>query len=102
QVFVTTKFSAGRRDPEAELERSLERLGLETVDLYLVHTPRGGPRRAWPAMESAHERRLARSIGVSNFSTAEIERLLPAAGVKPAVNQVQFSPFRYRRRLLES
>lgn len=102
RVFVTTKFDAARRDPEAELERSLERLGLDAVDLYLVHTPRGGPRRAWPAMERALERRLTRSIGISNFGAAEVDRLLAVATVRPAVNQVQFSPFRYRRRLLQA
>jgi diketogulonate reductase-like aldo/keto reductase len=101
QFFVTTKFATGRGDAEAELERSLERLGLDAVDLYLVHNPRGGPRRAWPAMERALERGLTRSIGISNFNLDEVGRLLAAAEVKPAVNQVQFSPFRYRRRLLE-
>jgi len=102
QVFVTTKLASDREDPEAELERSLERLGLDAVDLYLVHTPRGGPRRAWPGMERALERGLTRSIGISNFSAGEVEDLLGAAVVPPAVNQVQFSPFRYRRRLLEA
>jgi diketogulonate reductase-like aldo/keto reductase len=101
EVFVTTKFDTSRVDPETELERSLERLGLDHVDLYLVHTPRGGPRRAWPAMERALERGLTRSIGISNFSVAEVDPLLAIASVKPAVNQVQFSPFRYRRLLLE-
>jgi 2,5-diketo-D-gluconate reductase A len=101
EVFVTTKFATGRDDPESELEHSLERLGLDAVDLYLVHTPRGGPRRAWPAMERTLERGLTRSIGISNFSLAELEALLAGATVKPAVNQVQFSPFCYRRLLLE-
>lgn len=101
EVFVTTKFATGRADPVAELEASLERLGVDAVDLYLVHNPRGGPRRAWPAMERAIEAGLARSIGISNFSLDELDRLLAVANVKPAVNQVQFSPFRYRRLLLE-
>jgi diketogulonate reductase-like aldo/keto reductase len=100
-VFVTTKFATGRGDAAAELERSLERLGIDAVDLYLVHNPRGGPGRAWPAMERALERRLTRSIGISNFCLDEVDRLLATAEVKPAVNQVQFNPFRYRRRLLE-
>jgi diketogulonate reductase-like aldo/keto reductase len=101
EVFVTTKFATGRGDAAAELERSLERLGLDAVDLYLVHNPRGGPAHAWPAMERALERGLTRSIGISNFSLDEVDRLLAAADVEPAVNQVQFNPFRYRRRLLE-
>ena len=102
EVFVTTKFAAHSDDPAAELERSLERLGLDAVDLYLVHTPRGGPRRAWPGMERALERGLTRSIGISNFSAGEVDDLLGTAAVPPAVNQVQFNPFRYRRGLLEA
>lgn len=101
EVFVTTKFDAARSDPVLELERSLERLGADHVDLYLVHTPRGGPRRAWSGMEASFERGMTRSIGVSNFGVADLERLLPVAGVRPAVDQVQFSPFAYRRQLLE-
>src|SRR5881392_1252731 len=67
QVFIATKFYPGSTDPEAEAEQSLRRLGLEQVDLYIVHWPQGGPTWAWPGMERAHERGLARSIGVSNF-----------------------------------
>src|SRR5919112_4751145 len=53
EVFVTTKFNPGLSDPVAELEHSLERLGFDQVDLYLVHNPQGGPTRAWPGMEQA-------------------------------------------------
>src|SRR6476619_4689566 len=70
EVFVATKFYPGSKDPEAEAEQSLRRLGLEQVDLYLIHWPRGGPNWAWPGMERAHERGFARSIGVSNFDVA--------------------------------
>src|SRR5579884_3831568 len=51
EVFITTKFDPTRSDPVGEAERSLERLGVDFVDLYLVHSPRGGALRAWPAME---------------------------------------------------
>src|SRR5262245_35910907 len=51
EVWVTTKFYPRSRDPEAEAEGSLRRLGLEQLDLYLVHWPGGGPTRAWPGME---------------------------------------------------
>src|SRR4051794_9099748 len=100
EVFVTTKFYPGSKDPVAEAERSLERLGLEQVDLYIIHWPQGGPTWAWPGMEGARERGYARSIGVSNFSVGELDELLAIAEVQPAVNQVQFSPLKYRRRLL--
>src|SRR6266850_2730658 len=56
EVFITTKFLPGRPDAEAEAQRSLERLGVEQVDLYIVHWPQGEPTRAWPGMERAHER----------------------------------------------
>lgn len=102
QVFVTTKFYPGSEDPEAEAEQSLRRLGLEQVDLYVIHWPQSGPTWAWPGMERAHERGLARSIGVSNFDVAELDAVLARAAVPPVVDQVQFSAFKYRRALLEA
>jgi diketogulonate reductase-like aldo/keto reductase len=101
-VFVTTKFYPGHEDPEAEAQRSLERLGLDYVDLYIIHWPQGGPTWAWDGMQRAREAGYARSIGVSNFSVAELEELLGVADVPPAVNQVQFSPFEFRRGLLDA
>jgi diketogulonate reductase-like aldo/keto reductase len=102
QVFITTKFNPSRRDPVAEVEHSLERLGLERVDLYIVHWPQGGPTWAWPGMERAQELGYARSIGVSNFNAAELQQLLAVASVAPVVNQAQFSPYEYRQRLLDA
>jgi diketogulonate reductase-like aldo/keto reductase len=102
EVFVTTKFYPGRDDAEAEAKRSLERLGVEYVDLYIIHWPQGGATWAWDGMQRAHERGFARSIGVSNFSVAELDELLAVAEIRPVINQVQFNPFAYRRRLLEA
>jgi diketogulonate reductase-like aldo/keto reductase len=103
EVFVTTKFypRSKSRDAEAEAERSLERLGLDYVDLYIIHWPEGGPAWAWDGMQRAHEQGYARSIGVSNFSVAEIDELRASADVPPSVDQVQFSPFEFRRGLWE-
>jgi len=101
EVFVTTKFYPAQKDPAAEAERSLERLGLDHVDLYIVHWPQGGPTWAWPGMERARELGHARSIGISNFSAAQVDELLSAASVPPVVNQVQLSPYEYRRALLD-
>ena len=101
EVFITTKFYPNRKDPEAEVQRSLERLGVDQVDLYIIHWPGGGPRWAWPGMERARERGFARSIGVSNFSLAELDQLLSDVKTPPVINQVQFSPFEFRRRLLQ-
>jgi 2,5-diketo-D-gluconate reductase A len=102
QVFVTTKFFPARKDPLAEVERSLRRLGVDYVDLYIIHWPEGGPTWAWPGMEQARELGYARSIGVSNFGVEELCQLLPTATVPPVVDQVQFSPYAYRKALLDS
>lgn len=101
QVFITTKFNPGRRDPVVEVERSLQRLGLDYVDLYLVHWPQRGATWAWPGMERARELGRARSIGVSNFDVGELGEVLAAAKSPPVVNQVLLSPFHYRRALLD-
>src|SRR5919199_2581024 len=104
EVFVATKFypRASSGNPVAELEGSLTRLGLDQVDLYLIHWPEGGPTWAWPGMEQALERGLARSIGISNFNVREMEELLAEASARPVVNQIQFSPFKFRRALLDA
>lgn len=102
EVFLTTKFCPDYRDPEVEVRRSLERLGVERVDLYIVHYPQGGATWAWPGMEAAKTAGYARSIGVSNFSAAQLEEVASIATIPPVVNQVQFSPFEMRARLLEA
>lgn len=102
EVFITTKFYPGSRDPAAEAQRSLRRLGVDQLDLYIVHWPRRGPTWAWPGMEEAQKQGFARSIGVSNFSVEELDQVMGAAGIAPVVNQVQFSPFEYRRELLSA
>jgi diketogulonate reductase-like aldo/keto reductase len=101
-VFLTTKFYPGSRDPEAELQRSLERLGVDSVDLYIVHWPQGGPTWAWDGMQQAHARGYTRSIGVSNFGASDLEAVLEVADVPPVINQIQFSPFEFRRTLLQA
>jgi diketogulonate reductase-like aldo/keto reductase len=102
EIFVTTKFYPARKDPEAEAQRSLERLGVDYVDLYIIHWPQGGPTWAWDGMQRAKERGYARSIGISNFSAEELDEVLGVADTPPVVNQVQFSPFEYRHGLLEA
>ena len=102
QVFITTKFNPSRKDPGAEAKHSLQRLGTDYVDLYLVHWPQGGATRAWSGMERARELGYARSIGVSNFGVRELDQVLAAATIPPVVDQVQFSPFEYRGGLLQA
>jgi 2,5-diketo-D-gluconate reductase A len=101
EVFITTKFYPGGEDPVAEAEQSLRRLGVDYVDLYIIHWPQGGPTWAWPGMERAKEMGYTRSIGVSNFNVGELEQVMAVATDPPVVDQVQFSPFEYRRKLLE-
>jgi 2,5-diketo-D-gluconate reductase A len=102
EVFITTKFHPGRRDPLREAAYSIEQLGVDYVDLYLVHWPAGGAAWAWPGMEAALARSYARAIGVSNFDTDELDELIARATVAPVVDQVQFNPSAYRKALLDA
>ena len=99
-VFITTKFYPGSKDPVREIEASLQRLRLDYVDLYLVHWPQGGPTWAWPQMEQAKNRGYARSIGVSNFSIVELEQIFAVATDVPVANQINLNPFSYRKDLV--
>ena len=102
EVFVATKFYPVKDDPEAEAQRSLERLGVDQVDLYIIHWPQGGATWAWDGMQRAQQAGYAKSIGVSNFNVAELDELLGIAEARPVVNQVQFSPLKFRRALLDA
>jgi diketogulonate reductase-like aldo/keto reductase len=102
EVFITTKFHPGRRDPLRESACSSEQLGVDYIDLYLVHWPGGGATWAWSGMEAARARSYARSIGVSNFDPDELDQLVAGAMLPPVVDQVQFNPSAYRKGLLEA
>jgi diketogulonate reductase-like aldo/keto reductase len=101
-VFVTTKLMPGRLSAARELDKSLTRLGLEYVDLYLIHWPLPlANARMWRQLQSLQASGRARTIGVSNFGRNRLANLIASTACVPAVNQVQFSPYHYRRRLLE-
>src|SRR5205823_1813480 len=102
ELFVTTKFYPQLSDPLAEIAASVERLGVDYVDLYLVHWPRGGATWAWQGMELAQQHGYARSIGISNFDVRQVDELAATASIAPVVNQVEFNPFAYREALLEA
>jgi 2,5-diketo-D-gluconate reductase A len=95
-VFVTTKLwihQPGEANARRALEQSLERLGLDHVDLYLIHQPFGDVYSFWRAMEQARADGLARSIGVSNFYPDRLVDLIENNEVVPAVNQIETHPY---------
>jgi 2,5-diketo-D-gluconate reductase A len=98
EVFVTTKLwnsDHGRGSAHRAFDRSLDRLGFDYVDLYLIHWPAPGRRlyvETWAALIELKAAGRARSIGVSNFEIEHLERVVDATGVAPAVNQVELHP----------
>jgi len=94
EVFVTTKLPPDRAGKELEtLQESLELLGTDYVDLWLIHWPpaQGPGHDIWSAFAQARAQGLARDIGVSNYSLDQLDELI-ASGPKPAVNQIRWSP----------
>ncbi len=104
EVFVTTKLPQGNAGRErATLEESLAALGLDYVDLWLIHWPPGGRARpdVWEQLLELQADGLARDVGVSNYALAQIDELERATGRLPAVNQVEWSPGLFDRDVLE-
>jgi diketogulonate reductase-like aldo/keto reductase len=101
EVFVTTKLIPAREDPAGALRESLDRLGFDYVDLYLIHWPRGDFVAQWQELETLRAQGLARDIGVSNFGRRELDALVKAGAQVPAVNQCHVSPLRHDLALLE-
>jgi diketogulonate reductase-like aldo/keto reductase len=103
-VFVTTKLPQGNAGRErATLEESLEALGLDYVDLWLIHWPPGGRARpdVWERLLELQAEGLAREVGVSNYSLGQIDELEQATRRLPAVNQVEWSPALFDREVLD-
>ncbi|MDQ1641870.1 MAG: 2,5-diketo-D-gluconate reductase [Actinomycetota bacterium] len=104
EVFVTTKIppnDVGRADKT--LAESLDKLGLTSLDLWLIHWPGGDGADVdlWNAMVDAQKQGLVTDIGVSNYSLAQIDALREATGVTPAVNQIEWSPLLFDRAVLD-
>lgn len=95
-LFITTKLwtqDARFERVKPALEKSLAKLGLDYLDLYLIHQPFGDIHGAWRAMEELHQEGLIRAIGVSNFHPDRVMDLIVANTVVPAVNQIELHPF---------
>lgn len=96
ELFVTTKLwiqDAGEQNARPAFETSLERLGLDYLDLYLIHQPFGDYYGSWRAMEKLNHEGVARAIGVSNFYPDRLIDLIEHNEIVPAVNQVETHPF---------
>ncbi|WP_194394586.1 aldo/keto reductase [Klebsiella variicola] len=96
ELFVTTKLwlqGASYEGAKAQFERSLNRLQLDYVDLYLIHQPYGDVHGAWRAMEELHRAGKIRAIGVSNFHPDRLADLMAFNSVIPAINQIEVNPF---------
>ncbi len=103
ELFVTTKLDGpamGLGSARGGLARSLRRLGLDYVDLFLVHWPRSSRiHKTWAEMEALQRSSLTRAIGVSNYDVRHLEQLATTATIPPAVNQVKLNPLTQRREL---
>lgn len=97
-IYITSKLMHNRsyEDTLKDLKASLKRAGLEYFDLYLLHSPIGGPairKELWRALVDAKKAGLARSIGVSNFGAKHIQEMVDAGVELPVVNQIDLHPF---------
>ena len=97
ELFVTTKLWIQARPGEEVVKRafdaSLQRLGLDYLDLYLIHQPFGDYYSAWRAMQDLHAQSVIKAIGVSNFYPDRLVDLIERNEVTPAVNQIETHPF---------
>jgi 2,5-diketo-D-gluconate reductase A len=98
ELFVTTKLwndAHGRDAARTAFDRSMERLGLEYVDLYLIHWPAPANDRyveTWEALLALQQEGRVRAVGVSNFRVVDLERIIAETGVSPALNQIELHP----------
>ena len=96
QLFVTSKLwvqDTGYQNTLAAIEKSLRRLQLDYLDLYLIHQPYGDVHGSWRAMEEAHKAGKLRAIGVSNFQPDRLMDIIAFNEIAPAVNQIEINPF---------
>lgn len=105
EVFVTTKLwvqDYGYEAAKKAIDVSLAKLGLEYVDLYLIHQPVGDALSAWKAVEEAYEEGKLRAIGVANFYPARLADFCETVRIRPMVDQVELHPFFQQEKALET
>lgn len=96
EIFVTTKLwvqDAGYEQTQAAIQVSLTRLGLDYIDLYLIHQPLGDVYGSWRAMEAAYQDGQLKALGVANFENDRLQDLIMHNEVKPTVDQIELHPF---------
>lgn len=104
ELFITTKVwdsDQGYDSTLAAFDKSLKKLKLDYIDLYLIHWPARKRQETWKALEYLYSEGKARAIGVSNFTIRHLQELLETASTIPVVNQVELSPFLYQKELMD-
>ena len=104
QLFITSKLwveDAGYERAKVAIDKSLKRLGLDYLDLYLIHQPFSDVHGAWRAMEEAHRAGKLRAIGVSNFQPDRLMDITAFNEITPAVNQIEVNPFHQQAESVE-
>jgi len=114
-LFIVTKLSIYEmKDPASAIKKSLKNLNMDYIDLYLMHWPKffdynkNGEKinlvpmhKSWPILESFVEKGLTKHIGVSNFNVQSLLNLLSFCKIKPLVNEIEFHPYLYQKKLVE-
>ena len=96
ELFITSKLwvdDSGFESTKKAFETSINKLGVEYLDLYLIHRPRGDVKGSWKAMEELYEEGKIKAIGVSNFEPDQLDELMTYARIKPALNQIETHVF---------
>ncbi len=96
ELFITSKVwvdDSGYEKAKIAFQTSLDKLGLDYLDLYLIHRPRGDVKGSWQAMEDLHKEGKIKAIGVSNFEANHLEEMMTYAKITPAVNQIESHAF---------